>query len=73
MNLHLHTRRLVDDASYFGGAGTDTFILNAGAGDQPRRVDLDLVGGHLLFRPDEEPVRAQIQEFERYRAVGLAP
>jgi len=67
VNLDLHTRRLVDHASYFGGAGIDTFVLNAGAGDQPRRIDLDLVGGQLLFRPDEEPVRARIQEFERYR------
>lgn len=65
--LHLHTRRLVDHASYVGGEGTDAFIVNADDGDQARRVDLDLVGGRLLFRPDEEPVRARIIEFERYR------
>ncbi|RHW24153.1 hypothetical protein D0Z08_25885 [Nocardioides immobilis] len=65
--FHLHTKRLVDHATYDGGAGTDSFILNAGAGDQARRVDLDLVGGSLLFRPADEAVRARIGEFERYR------
>lgn len=67
VNLDLHTARLVDEASYTGGEGDDTFVLYAGAGDQARRVDLDLVDGRLLFRPAQEPVRAQIHEFERYR------
>lgn len=65
--LHLHTKRLVDHATYVGGAGADTFKLNSDDGDQPRRVDLDLVGGRLLFRPAEEPVHARIATFERYR------
>ena len=67
VNLDLHTRRLVDEATYDGGAGTDGFSLNAGAGDQAERVDLDLVDGRLLFRPEDEPVAAQIHRFERYR------
>lgn len=67
LRLHLHTRRLVDDASYAGGDGVDTFVLNAEAGDRTRRVDLDLVAGQLLFRPEEQPVRATIDAFERHR------
>lgn len=67
VNIHVHTQRLVDHVSYVGGDGDDTFALNAGPGDQARRVDLDLVAGSLLFRPDEQPVRARIHGFERYR------
>ncbi|WP_183094334.1 hypothetical protein [Nocardioides stalactiti] len=67
VNLHVHGRRLLDHAAYAGGAGEDTFILNAGAGDQARRVDLDLVEGQLMFRPEETAVRADIDGFERFR------
>lgn len=66
VNLELQ-HRLVDHASYVGGAGDDDFILYAGAGDDAQRVDLDLPGGRLLFRRDQEAVHARIHGFESHR------
>ncbi|MCW2766246.1 MAG: Hemolysin-type calcium-binding region [Nocardioides sp.] len=66
VNLELQ-RRLVDHASYIGGAGDDNFILYAGAGDQARRAELDLPNGRLLFRRDQQAVHARIHGFELHR------
>jgi Ca2+-binding RTX toxin-like protein len=67
VNLELQDQ-LVDDASYAGGDGHDTFILYAGHGDMARRVELDLPDAYLMFRRDQQHhVEANIDGFETHR------
>lgn len=63
--------KLVDHASYVGGRGHDAFILYAGAGDQARRVEIDLPHRTLLFRRDEQAVRALLRGFETHRMFAV--
>ena len=64
--VNLELRKLVDHASYAGGAGDDDFIFNSG-GNQARQVRLDVPKGRLLFRQGKQAVRARISGFERHR------
>jgi Ca2+-binding RTX toxin-like protein len=54
-------------ATFDGGPGTDSLTVYAGAGDQARRVSLDVPRGRLLFQRSKQRMRARIGDFEVYR------
>jgi Ca2+-binding RTX toxin-like protein len=66
LNLELQ-HRLVNHASYDGGAGDDSFVIYSGAGDKARRARLDLPRSRLLFQRERQTVRARISGFERHK------
>jgi hypothetical protein len=59
---------IVDNPSYAGGDGRDSFTLYAGPGDQAARVALDLPADYLLFRRDQRHhFEAHIDSFEKHK------
>lgn len=72
LNLELQGR-LLDHATYAGGAGSDSFILYADHGDQALRARLDIPAGRLLFLRDttQPAVHARIDGFEAHRLSAI--
>ncbi|HYF74815.1 MAG TPA: hypothetical protein VD864_18450 [Nocardioides sp.] len=67
VELDLERQRTVDHVTYAGGAGADSFVLHAAAGDSARRVRLDLVTHRLRYTIHEAAAQARITGFERHR------
>lgn len=62
---------LVDHTSYDGGPGRDFLILYAGAGDQSKRVRLDLVRGRMIFQPQNKAVRGRVAGWDQYKVSAV--